>query len=239
MRFIPALENVVPYEPGQPLELVMRRFGLSEVVKLASNEFPLPPFEEVKTAIVDAIDDLNRYPDGHATDLRADLAAHFGRDPGEVTVGNGSCELLCFSATRCSRRATRSCSPIRRSWSTMISACATRPTPVMVPLADFRHDLEAMAAAVTPRTKMVVVCNPNNPTGTYVPVSDIERLVEAVPGDVLIVVDEAYNEFVTAADSQGSLALQAEHDNVIVLRTFSKIYGLCGLRVGYGVCAMS
>src|SRR5665811_765147 len=93
MRFIPALDHIVPYEPGQPLELVMRRFGLDEVVKLASNEFPQPPFVEVKQAIVDALDDLNRYPDGHATDLRAALAAHYARTPGQVAVGNGSCEL--------------------------------------------------------------------------------------------------------------------------------------------------
>jgi histidinol-phosphate aminotransferase len=102
---------------------------------------------------------------------------------------------------------------------------------------DFRHDLEAMAAAVTARTKMVIVCNPNNPTGAYVPVAAISRFVEAVPGDVLVVVDEAYNEFVTAEDSQDSLPLQAAHENVVVLRTFSKIYGLCGLRVGYGLGA--
>jgi histidinol-phosphate aminotransferase len=108
-------------------------------------------------------------------------------------------------------------------------------TAVKVPLVDFAHDLDAMVAAVTPRTKMVVVCNPNNPTGTYVPVEGIARLVEAVPGDVLVVVDEAYNEFVTAPDAQDALKLQAEHENVVVLRTFSKIYGLCGLRVGYGL----
>jgi len=108
---------------------------------------------------------------------------------------------------------------------------------VAVPLVDFRHDLEAMAAAVTARTKMVIVCNPNNPTGTYVSAAAVSRLVEAVPSDVLVVVDEAYNEFVTASDSQDSLPLQAGHENVVVLRTFSKIYGLCGLRVGYGLGA--
>jgi histidinol-phosphate aminotransferase len=108
-------------------------------------------------------------------------------------------------------------------------------TAVKVPLSDFAHDLDAMTAAVTSRTKMVIVCNPNNPTGTYVPVEGIARLVDAVPKDVLVVVDEAYNEFVTAGDAQDALRLQAEHENVIVLRTFSKIYGLCGLRMGYGL----
>ena len=237
MRFIPALDHVVPYEPGQPLELVMRRFGLDEVVKLASNEFPQPPFVEVKQAIVEALDDLNRYPDGHATDLRAALAAHYARTPDQVAVGNGSCELLMLLGDALLEKGDEVvfADP---SFVVYHDICVRHEAvAVPVPLVDFRHDLEAMAAAVTTRTKMVIVCNPNNPTGTYVPVAAVSRLVEAVPGDVLVVVDEAYNEFVTAEDSQDSLRLQAAHENVVVLRTFSKIYGLCGLRVGYGLGA--
>jgi histidinol-phosphate aminotransferase len=238
MRFIPALDRMVPYEPGQPLELVMRKFGLSEVVKLASNEFPLPPFEEVKQAIVGALDDLNRYPDGHATDLRAALAEHYDRDPHQVAVGNGSCELLMLLGDALLEKGDEVvfADP---SFIVYNDVCMRHEAkPVAVPLIDFTHDLEAMVAAVTPRTKMLVVCNPNNPTGTYVPVADIARLVESVPSDVLVVIDEAYNEFVTAADRDDSLALQAAHENVIVLRTFSKVYGLCGLRVGYGLCSV-
>ena len=237
MRFIPALDKIVPYEPGAPLELVMRRFGLSEVVKLASNEFPMAPFDEVKTAIVAALDDLNRYPDGHATDLRAALAAHYGRDPGEVTVGNGSCELLMLLGDALLERGDEVvfADP---SFVVYNDICVRHEAvAVPVPLRDFTHDLEAMAAAVTPRTKMAIVCNPNNPTGTYVGAAAIRDFVAAVPDDVLIVIDEAYNEFVAAADAQGSLELERHNDNVIVLRTFSKIYGLCGLRVGYGLCS--
>jgi len=237
MRFIPALDHIVPYEPGQPLELVMRRFGLDEVVKLASNEFTQPPFVEVKQAIVDALDDLNRYPDGHATDLRAALAAHYARTPGQVAVGNGSCELLMLLGDALLEKGDEVvfADP---SFVVYNDICVRHEAvAVAVPLVDFRHDLEAMAAAVTARTKMVIVCNPNNPTGTYVPAAAVSRLVEAVPSDVLVVVDEAYNEFVTASDSQDSLPLQAGHENVVVLRTFSKIYGLCGLRVGYGLGA--
>ena len=235
MRFIPALDRIVPYEPGKPLELVMRRFGLSEVVKLASNEFPLPPFDEVKQAIAGALDDLNRYPDGHATDLRAALALHYDRDPGQVAVGNGSCELLMLLGDALLEKGDEVvfADP---SFVVYNDVCVRHEAKaVAVPLIDFTHDLEAMLAAVTARTKMLIVCNPNNPTGTYVPVADIARLVESVPKDVLVVIDEAYNEFVTAADSQDSLALQAAHENVVVLRTFSKIYGLCGLRVGFGL----
>jgi histidinol-phosphate aminotransferase len=214
----------------------MRRYGLEEVVKLASNEFPLSPFEEVKAAIVGALDDLNRYPDGHATDLRVALAAHYGRMPGQVVVGNGSCELLMLLGDALLERDDEVvfAEPSFVFYNDICVRHEARAVPV--PLADFAHDLIAMAAAVTPRTKMLIVCNPNNPTGTYVSAAAIAELVRAVPDDVLVVLDEAYNEFVGAADWQDTLPLQAAHANMIVLRTFSKIYGLCGLRVGYGLC---
>jgi histidinol-phosphate aminotransferase len=206
-------------------------------VKLASNESPLPPFDEVKAAIVAALDDLNRYPDGAAIELSAALAAHYGREPEQVIVSNGSCELLMLLGEALLERGDEVvfADPsfvVYRDVCLLHGAVARA-----VPLADFSHDLDAMAVAVGPRTKMLIVCNPNNPTGTYVPVAAIAELVNAVPDDVLIVIDEAYNEFVSAADSQDVLALQASHENVCVLRTFSKIYGLCGLRVGYGLGA--
>lgn len=236
MRFIPALKRITPYEPGLPLEMVMRKYGLSEVVKLASNESPLPPFAEVKAAIVAALDNLNRYPDGHCADLRAALAEHYGRDAGEIVIGNGSCELLMLFGDALLERGDEVVFAAP-SFVVYNDICLRHEAvAVPVPLVDHRHDLAAMAAAVTPRTKMLIVCNPNNPTGTYLPAAAIADLVTSLPSDVLVIIDEAYNEFVTAADSQDALALQATHDNVVVLRTFSKIYGLCGLRTGYGLC---
>lgn len=237
MRFIRQLDDMVAYEPGQPLELVMQRYGLSEVVKLASNEFPLPPFEEVRAAILCAIDDLNRYPDGHGTDLRAALARHYGRSSDEIAVGNGSCELLMLLGDALLEPGDEVvfAEPSFVVYNDISLRHGVRA--VRVPTVDFVHDLQAMAAAISSRTKIVFVCNPNNPTGTYVPVAQIADLVARVPDDVLVVVDEAYNEFVTAADAQDALELQAAHENVVVLRTFSKIYGLCGLRVGYGLVA--
>lgn len=237
MRFIPALEKMIPYEPGASLELVMRRFGLDEVVKLASNECPLPPFDEVKAAIAAALDDLNRYPDGHATDLRAALARHYGRRPDEIIIGNGSCELLMLLGDILLEPGDEMV--FADPSFTVYSDMCLRHEAVArtVPLAGFTHDLPALAAAVGPRTRMLIVCNPNNPTGTYVPAAAVEALVEAVPERVLVVLDEAYNEFVTADDAQDTLPIQERHENVCVLRTFSKIYGLCGLRVGYGLCA--
>ena len=237
MRFASTLEHIIPYEPGAPLELVMRRFGLTQVAKLASNEFPLPPFDEVKRAIVAALDELNRYPDGNATDLRAALADHYGRTPAEIIVGNGSCELLMLLGEAL-LEAGDEVVFADPSFVMYNDICVRRGARARaLPSIELRHDLEGMAAAVGLRTKMVIVCNPNNPTGTYEPAARVARLVEQVPDDVLVVVDEAYNEFVTAPDSQDTLAIQRAHQNVCVLRTFSKIYGLCGLRVGYGLCS--
>lgn len=237
VRFIPALAGIVPYQPGLPIEVVKRRFGIDEVAKLASNEYPLPPFPEVKEAVTGAVDRLQRYPDGSSTQLREALAAHHDRSPEEVTIGCGTCELLYLLATALLEKGDEVvlADPSFSSYRDVIDIHGA--VPVVVPLVDFAHDLEAMAAAVTPRTKIVFVCNPNNPTGTYVAAADVKHFVERVPEDVLVVIDEAYIEFVTRPDRDDCLAVQKEHDNVIVLRTFSKIYGLCGLRTGYGLCA--
>jgi histidinol-phosphate aminotransferase len=237
MRFLSHLDDIVPYEPGAPTELVRRRYGLDEVVKLASNESPLPPFEAARRAIVTALDDLNRYPDGACTDLRAALAVHYGREPDEILVGNGSYELLMLLSDVLLAPGDEMvfADPSFSAYADICLAREARPVPV--PLREFAHDLEAMARAVGERTRMVIINNPNNPTGTYVPATGVARLVERVPPDVLVVLDEAYNEFVTAPDSQDTLPLERAHPNVCVLRTFSKMYGLCGLRVGYGLCA--
>lgn len=237
VRFIPELAGIVPYQPGLPIEVVQRRFGLDRVVKLASNEYPLPPFPEVAAVITAAVARLQRYPDGFSTDLRTAVAERYGRSPEQVTVGCGTCELLYLLAHSTLERGDEVvlAAPSFTSYRDVIDIRGA--VPVVVPLKDHVHDLEAMAAAVTPKTRLVFVCNPNNPTGTYVPPAEIRRLVESVPDDVLVVIDEAYVEFVTADDRDGSLQIQEEHDNVIVLRTFSKIYGLCGLRTGFGLCA--
>jgi histidinol-phosphate aminotransferase len=237
VRFIPELAGIDLYQPGLPIEAVRRQYGLEQVVKLASNEFPLPPFPEVREVLVDALDGLQRYPDGFSTGLREALARVYDRHPDQVTVGSGTCELLYLLAQAVLRPGDEVVIPAP-SFSPYRHVTALRgAVPVTVGLKDHVHDLEAMAAAVTPRTRMLFVCNPNNPTGTYVPSADVARLVERVPDDVLVVIDEAYIEFVTAHDRDGSLDIQRDHDNVVVLRTFSKIYGLCGLRTGYGICA--
>jgi histidinol-phosphate aminotransferase len=237
VRFIPELADIVPYQPGLPIELVQREYGLEQVVKLASNEYPLPPFPEVRQAVAEALDRLQRYPDGAAADLRAALARQFDRSPEQVMAGCGSCELLYLLAHALLERGDEVvlAAPSFSSYRDVIDIRGA--VPVSVPLREFRHDLEAMAAAVTPKTKIVFVCNPNNPTGTYIPSAEVDEFVKRVPDDVMVVIDEAYVEFVTDDDRDGCLRIQQDHDNVVVLRTFSKIYGLCGLRTGFGLCA--
>jgi histidinol-phosphate aminotransferase len=237
VRFIPELADIVPYQPGLPIELVQREYGLEQVVKLASNEYPLPPFPEVRQAVAEALDRLQRYPDGAAADLRAALARQFDRSPEQVMVGCGSCELLYLLAHALLERGDEVvlAAPSFSSYRDVIDIRGA--VPVSVPLRGFRHDLEAMAAAVTPKTKIVFVCNPNNPTGTYISSAEVDEFVKRVPDDVMVVIDEAYVEFVTDDDRDGCLRIQQDHDNVVVLRTFSKIYGLCGLRTGFGLCA--
>lgn len=237
MRFLPALEGIVPYMPGTPIEDVKREYDLKDVVKLASNEFPLPPFAEVKAAVMAAFDEVNRYPDGACLDLRQALADRFGRSIAEIAVGNGMDDLLELLGDALLDHGDE---VVFADPSFMLyeDICARRgAVAVMIPLLPgYDHDLDAMAAAVTPSTKLVIVCNPNNPTGNYLPAAEIAAFVDKLPEDVLVVIDEAYNEFVAADDWQDTLKLQAEKPNVCVFRTFSKGYGLAGLRVGYGVC---
>jgi histidinol-phosphate aminotransferase len=237
MRFLPAIEGIVPYTPGTPIETVMRKYGLEDVVKLASNEFPLPPFPEVKAAVIAALDDLNRYPDGDCLDLRQALADRFGRPIEEIAVGNGMDDLLELLGDTLLDHGDEVVFA-HPSFMLYEDVCARRDAKaVTVPLLpDFGHDLAAMAAAVTARTKLVIVCNPNNPTGNYLPAVEIASFIDKLPEDVLVVIDEAYNEFVAVDDAQDTLKIQAEKPNVCVFRTFSKVYGLAGLRVAYGVC---
>jgi histidinol-phosphate aminotransferase len=237
MRFRAALDDIVPYEPGRPIERVQLEFGIERVVKLASNEYPLPPFPEVAAAIAAAVADLHRYPDGHSMGLRTALAAKYDCTLEEIAIGNGSCELLLYlgAALLSPGDEVVFADP---SFTVYPLVCQLHDArQVAVPLKDHRLDLEAMLAAVGPRTRIVFVCNPNNPTGTYLPAAEIAAFVAEVPADVLIVLDEAYNEFVESDDRLDTLPLARRHDNVLILRTFSKIYGLCGLRVGYGLCS--
>ena len=235
IRTRPALDDIARYVPGRSAEAVAGERAVVDVVKLASNEAPFPPLPAAVAAITEAAGRLNRYPDDAALALREDLAARYRVDPDQVLTANGSVELcrLALAAT---------CDPgdeVVFAWPSFeaypVLAQQVGATIVRVPLRDHRHDLDAMADAITERTRLVFVCNPNNPTGTTIGRAAAEQLLERVPSDLLVVFDEAYREFVTTPDFPDGVELLRDHANIAVLRTFSKAYGLAALRVGYAI----
>lgn len=206
--------------------------------RLSLNENPHPPLPSVLEAVAGAAARLNRYPDLTCSDLTAAIAASTGVDAERVVVGAGSSALI----VQAMQAACEAGDEVVFAWRSFdvypVTAAVVGATPVPVPLAPGgRHDVDAMAAAVTERTRVVMVCSPNNPTGTVVSAGELERLLEAVPREVLVVVDEAYAEYVRDPLAADGLAAARHHENVVVLRTFSKAYGLAGLRVGYAVAS--
>ncbi|MGZ4281317.1 MAG: histidinol-phosphate transaminase [Gaiellaceae bacterium] len=232
--FKPAVNDLVPYEPGKPVEEVQRELGLERVVKLASNEGPFGPFPEAREAIERATAELNRYPDGGAYRLRAALAERLGLRFEEIAVGAGSDGLVdCLSLASLDHGDEIVCGwPSFPSY--VIDARKLGAVPRLVPLRDERYDLEAMLAAIGPRTKLVYVCLPNNPTGTTNSREELDAYFDRVPADVLTVLDQAYLEYIDDPDYPDGVEEYLKRGRrVVVLRTFSKIYGLAGLRVGY------
>ena len=204
-------------------------------IKIASNETVHPPLPSVREAIVRATENINRYPDNGYVDLREHLAKHVGFAPENVAVGCGSVSL-CQQLIQITSTVGDEVVYGWRSFEIYPLQIRTAgATGVPVPLRDETHDLDAMLAAVTDRTRLIFVCNPNNPTSTVVDPEELARFVAAVPSDILVVIDEAYVEYIRDGMLPDSLGLARQHPNVVVLRTFSKAYGLAGLRVGYAV----
>jgi histidinol-phosphate aminotransferase len=219
-----------------PIEEVVREYGLSDVIKLASNENPIGVSPAVIGAMQSALAGMNLYPDAQAYSLTRAIAAHLGVQPDQVRAGNGADGIireLCVSYLEDDDEVivSRSSFPVYD-----ISASVMRARVVKTPLKDTGLDLEAMAAAVSPRTRIVFVCNPNNPTGTIVIATEVEAFMRQLPDGVIVAFDEAYHEFVESEEYPDTLGYVREgRPNVIVLRTFSKIYGMAGLRLGYAV----
>jgi histidinol-phosphate aminotransferase len=234
--FKPAIADLVPYEPGKPVEEVQRELGLDRVVKLASNEGPYGPFPAALEALGRSARDLNRYPDSGAFRLRRALADRFDLRFEEVAVGAGSDGLVdCLS-----QLALEPGDEIVCGWpsfpSYVINALKLGAVPRQVPLRHYRYDLEAMLDAVGTRTKLVYVCHPNNPTGTMNTRAELDTYFDRVPEHVVTVLDQAYLEYVDDPDyADGVEEYLKAGRPVVVLRTFSKIYGLAGLRVGYAL----
>jgi histidinol-phosphate aminotransferase len=223
------------YRPGKSAAQAEDEHGITDAIKLASNENPYPPVPAVVEAIAAAAGDVNRYGDHRAADLRAAIAGWLDVAVDRVAAGCGSVGLLQQLLLAYVDPGDEVVYPWPSFEAYPIDVQLTGGVEVTVPLVDHTFDLEAVAAAVTDRTKLVLLANPNNPTGTAVHVEQLRRLVEQVPGDVLVVVDEAYREFVTADLGDPITDLQPGHPNVVVLRTFSKAFGLAALRTGYAV----
>jgi len=230
-----AVAELVPYEPGKPIEEVQRELGLERIVKLASNEGQFGPFPGALVALAGSAGELNRYPDGGSYRLREALAARHGVAPAQIALGCGADGVLdCLSQAMLGPGDEVVCGwPSFASY--VIYARKQGATPVLVPLRDHTHDLEALLAAITPRTKLVYVCQPNNPTGTANSRAELDAFVQALPEHVLAVIDQAYFEYLESPYDTDAVAYLEAGQRLLVLRTFSKIYGLAGLRIGYGV----
>jgi len=225
-----------PYIPGKPIEEVQRELGISNVCKLASNENPLGPSPKALAALGGALPALNLYPDGSGYYLRRRLAQIHGVDKDQIILGNGSVDIIemaCRTFLGPEDNAVMSAGAFIMCY---LATQAVNGNPVMVPMGDgVTHDLEAMAAAVDDRTKLVYMANPNNPTGTMVGREAVGRFFDKLPGHVIVLMDEAYFEYMDHPDYPDSFAYLKDGRNILILRTFSKAYGLAGLRVGYGV----
>ena len=235
LKVHPDIASLSPYVPGKPIEELQRELGLARIVKLASNENPLGPSPKALAVLADAARTLNRYPDGSAHRLRTALADRWKVSLDQVILGNGSDEILGMLARAFLSPGDEAVMADNTFVIYKMEVAAAHGVPVIVPLKDGVHDLAAMAGAVTPRTKLLFVCNPNNPTGTMVSATDVDALMAKVPAHVIVVFDEAYCEYVRNPQFPDSLGYVRRGRNAIVLRTFSKIYGLAGLRIGYGV----
>ncbi len=228
----PAVSSLPPYVPGARVPVGAAAF------KLSSNENPYPPLPSVLVAITDGAMDVNRYPDMYATELTETVAARLGVGADAVVAGCGSVAVLGHILATFCDAGDEVVHPWRSFEAYPIAVSLAGAVGVTVPVgADGRLDLPAMAAAVTPRTRVVLVCTPNNPTGPAVHADELDAFLDAVPSDVLVVLDEAYVEFVRDPQAPDGLAVLAAHPNVVLLRTFSKAYGLAGLRVGFAVAA--
>jgi histidinol-phosphate aminotransferase len=231
------VRSIAPYQPGKPISELVRELGLDEasVVKLASNENPLGIGPRTRAAIDAALGDICRYPDGNGFELKTALAARFAVDMNTIVLGNGSndvLELVSLAFLAPGRSAVLS----QHAFAVYPLATQARGArAIVVPAKDYGHDLEAMARAVEDDTRVLWIANPNNPTGSFAPAAEIEALLQAVPPQVIVVLDEAYSEYLPLESKYESVKWLRRYPNLVVVRTFSKAYGLAGLRVGYGL----
>jgi histidinol-phosphate aminotransferase len=227
--------GIAPYEPGKPIEELERELGISDAIKLASNENPLPPSERVQKAIIAGLGQLNRYPDGSGFYLRQALARHHGVTTEHLVLGNGSNELIELIVRGFLRPGEEAVIPHPSFVVYPMIVQAAGGIRVVVTLKEHRLDLDAIARAITPMTKLVFIANPNNPTATIVTRDEVDAFMDRIPEKVIVVFDEAYVEFAQGPDFPDSLGYMRQGRKVFILRTFSKAASLAGLRMGYGI----
>jgi histidinol-phosphate aminotransferase len=228
------IETLVPYPPGKPIEELEREMGITGSIKLASNENPLGPSPLAVQAMMEKMKTLNRYPDGSGFYLKSKLSDKFGLSQGQIIIGNGSNELieLIIRTFLCPDEEVIQPFPTFLVYGKIVTGGGGKM--ISIPLANLGIDLEAMRAAITPQTKVIFINNPNNPTGSALSKDEMASFLKSIPQDIVVVLDEAYIEFVTDSSVAQGLDLLTDYPLVIVLRTFSKLYGLAGLRIGYG-----
>jgi len=233
------IKTIKPYVPGKPIEELERELGITDSIKLASNESPLGPSPLAIKALREGIGNLNRYPDGSCYYLKNTLSEKLGLNPDELLFGNGSNEIieLAVRAFLSPGDEAIMAHPSFVVYSMIVQAA--KGENIIVPLKEWRHDLDAMASRITDKTRIVFIANPNNPTGTINTKAEMDSFMEKIPEGVLVVVDEAYYEYVTASDYPDSMKYFRQNRDILILRTFSKIYGLAGLRIGYGIAKAS
>ncbi|MCX5725650.1 MAG: histidinol-phosphate transaminase, partial [Candidatus Saganbacteria bacterium] len=229
------LDKLKPYIPGRSREEVERELKITKVIKLASNENPLGPSPKALELIKKRLPDLNIYPDQHSTELREALSKKLNLDMKNLIVGNGSDEIMQLAAA--TFLSAREEALISRNTFSTYEFCTRLMDgePIFVGLKDNTYDLEGFANAITVKTKLIWLCNPNSPTGTIFTAKEFDSFMKKVPKNVIVVIDEAYSEYVESKDYPKSIDYVREGRSIIVLRTFSKIYGLAGLRIGYGI----
>ena len=228
-------QRLIPYKAGKPIEELERELGLTQVIKLASNENPLGPGKKALAAIQSALPTLALYPDGSGFALKRTLAEKYAVDVSQITLGNGSNEILELVA-RAFLTPEHEVVFSQHAFAVYpIVTQAAGATAVVAPALNYGHDLNAMLQAVTGKTRLVFIANPNNPTGTLLSQMDIESFIGALPDTCVCVLDEAYFEFVNSAEAINSIDWLKTHPNLLITRTFSKAYGLAGLRIGYGL----
>lgn len=229
------IREIAPYQPGKPISELARELGLEEasIIKLASNENPLGVSPRAQEAIRAALGELARYPDGNGFELKQALAKRYGVDGGCIVLGNGSNDVLELAARVFLCPGQEAIYSQHAFAVYPLAVQATGAHGIEVPAREFGHDLDAMQRAVTPKTRLVFIANPNNPTGTLVHPGALEEFLSHLPADVVVVLDEAYNEYLEETVKADSIGWLRRFPNLIVTRTFSKVYGLAGLRVGY------